>query len=304
MKILLCCILIWVFHFKLATSENCFKSICIPSGYDKTEKPKLDYEQNYLVNFTNEIMVDFENILILGINEKESTISLKLSLSLWWKEPRLTISSNATKDEIDCLNTNVSGISLPKEFTNDLWLPDAYIEYVLKITKFNLIHDYQTFYFGIENGENWLGYTNEVEIDMFCRMTFESYPMDEQICYFLIGAEEYLELSGQLFRVERLMFIDWSEQLALQGYNLEINHLPKDKELYFDSYHEFHHQRTGFEIKFQHSFWKYLMNYYIPSGILVIFSWVSEKLKHITKNYIKALIKFYSFIADWICYSI
>ena len=123
---------------------------------------------------------------------------------------------------------------------------------------------------------NWLAYENEIEIDLFCTMTFELYPMDEQKCYFLIGSDKYLELSGQLFRVERLMFIDWSEQLALQGYNLEINHLSKDKELYFDSYHEFYHQRTGFEIKFQHSFWKYLMNYYIPSGILVIFSWVSK----------------------------
>ena len=37
-------------------------------------------------------------------------------------------------------------------------------------------------------------------------------------------------------------------------------------------------QRTGFELKFQHNFWKYLISYYIPSGILVIFSWVSAKL--------------------------
>ena len=62
-------------------------------------------------------MVDFENILILGINEKESTISLKLSLSLWWKEPRLTISSNATKDEIDCLNTARCEVSLYLRFS-------------------------------------------------------------------------------------------------------------------------------------------------------------------------------------------
>ena len=97
MKIFVCFILIYFSFFKLATSDKCFKSVCIPSGYDKTEKPNIEYEQDYTVNFSNVILVDFENIKILGINEKESTITLKLSLLLWWEEPRLTISPNATK---------------------------------------------------------------------------------------------------------------------------------------------------------------------------------------------------------------
>ena len=234
------------------------------------------------VSYTNEIIVYFENILILGINEKESTITMKLSFSLNWKEPRLTISSNATKDEIDLLK--FSGISLPNEFTNYLWLPDAYIEYVRRITKFNLIHDYQTFFYGLwydydKNWIGWLGYKNEVEIELFCGMTFESYPMDEQICQFLIGSEEYLELSGQHFSINRVSFLESSEQVALQGYKLEIKKLSESEESTYDSNDEMHFQRTGFAIKFHHNFWKYLMNYYIPSGILVIFSWVSENDK-------------------------
>ena len=53
-----------------------------------------------------------------------------------------------------------------------------------------------------------------------------------------------------------------------------------------------HYQRTGFEIKFQHSFSKYLMNYYIPSGILVVFSWVSEKIEDKTIYQIKVIFLF------------
>ena len=76
---------------------------------------------------------------------------------------------------------------------------------------------------------------------------------------------------------------DMSQQVTSQGYNFEVNPLPKVKELSLDyafqaQYgYRFHYQRTGFEIKFHHNFWKYLVNYYIPSGILVIFSWVSQK---------------------------
>ena len=35
------------------------------------------------------------------------------------------------------------------------------------------------------------------------------------------------------------------------------------------------YQRTGFELKLKHNHERHLMNYYIPSGILVILSWVS-----------------------------
>ena len=280
MKIPSCFILIYFNYVKLANSENCFKSICIPSGYDKTVKPEntIKYEQDYWLNFTNEILVDFENILILGINEKESTISLKLRLSLWWEEPRITLLANATKEDIDILKE--PGIYLPKKFTDDLWLPDAYIENVHKINKFNLISDYQTFYYGLYDDDDedydhsWFLYQNEVEIDMSCRMNFESYPMDEQICYFLIGSPKELEISGQLFSVSIFRF-NKSQQVASQGYRLDINELSDYKELSLDG--DFHFQRTGFEIKFHHSFWKYLMNYYIPSGILVILSWVSDR---------------------------
>ena len=160
-----------------------------------------------------------------------------------------------------------------------------YIDNVHKINKFNLIHDYQTFnYWLTGSNESWLGYKNEVEIDILCKMTFESYPLDEQICYFLIGSAAYFEYSGQLFTGDWIMY-NTSQQVTSQGYKFEINPLPEFKKLSLDYGYEtqygysLHYQRTGFEIKFQHNFWKYLMNYYIPSGILVIFSWVSENDK-------------------------
>ena len=49
MKIPMFLILIHFSYFTLATSDNCFKSLCIPSGYDKTMKPKFR-----LINETEE----------------------------------------------------------------------------------------------------------------------------------------------------------------------------------------------------------------------------------------------------------
>ena len=235
------------------------------------------------MSYTNEIKVDFEDIQILGINEKENTIKLKLSLALWWVDLRITILPNATQEE----KAYVSDVYLPKEFTSDLWLPDAYIENVHKINKFNFIQDYQTFCYWVIDNQGWLIYKNEVEIDMFCKMTFESYPLDEQTCYFLIGSPTHLEYSGQFFATDKIKFNN-SQQVSSQSYEFKINQLPESKRLSLDQEIwsrygiKYHYQRSGFEIKFQHNFWKYLMNYYIPSGILVIFSWVSEKINEKT----------------------
>ena len=109
-----------------------------------------------------------------------------------------------------------------------------------------------------------------------------------KICYFRIGSPKELEYSGQLFSPDpdNPLNFNNSQQVESQGYKLEINPLPEHEELSFPDNNGNHYQRTGFEIKFQHNFGKYLMNYYIPSGILVIFSWVSEKIKQKTQKYI------------------
>ena len=69
MKIPMCFTLLILNHFKVATSDNCFKSICIPSGYDKTAKPEMNYEQDESLNFTTNKMsfifnIDFFSFII------------------------------------------------------------------------------------------------------------------------------------------------------------------------------------------------------------------------------------------------
>ena len=51
MKISLSFILIYFSYFKFITSDNCFKSLCIPSGYDKTIKPDYIPEEYYYDNY-------------------------------------------------------------------------------------------------------------------------------------------------------------------------------------------------------------------------------------------------------------
>ena len=220
-----------------------------------------------------EIEVDLENIQILNINENEHTITLKLKMVLSWVEPRLIRSPNATVENFDLMDKwdMDKGYELPEEFTKRLWLPDAYIENVHKISKFNLIRNYESisYYYqdwkkGKDENKHGLVYRNEFEIVIFCNMIFESYPMDQQTCYFRLGSSLPLLTSEQGYGLTNLQF-NTSDQIALQDYWYEIKEYKKN---------DIDIQRIGFELKFQHKLIPFINNYYIPSGSLVILSWV------------------------------
>ena len=235
-------------------------------------KPLKTVEENISIV---EIEVDLENIQILNINENEHTITLKLKMVLSWVEPRLIRSPNATVENFILMEKwgMVKGYDLPEEFTKRLWLPDAYIENVHKISNFNLIRNYESisYYYqdwkkGKDENKHGLVYRNEFEIVMFCNMIFKLYPMDQQTCYFRLGSSLPLLISEQGFVLTNLQF-NTSDQIALQDYWYEIKEYKKND-------YETGIQRIGFELKFQHKLIPFINNYYIPSGSLVILSWV------------------------------
>ena len=116
----LSCIIIYFRNVNVVTSTSsntCFRSICIPSGYNKNIKPPLKNE-------TNVISVDFNFVQVLNVDENEDAITLKSSIYITWEEPRITILSNATREDV-----KYWGI-MPKKFKDHLWLPDAYIYHV------------------------------------------------------------------------------------------------------------------------------------------------------------------------------
>ena len=93
MKFILSCVIIH-FYCKLqfVSSNSCFDLICIPHEYNKLTKP---LPKNETIN----VDVGFGQIQILNIDENESTITLKLDITVGWPEPRIFISPNATEED-------------------------------------------------------------------------------------------------------------------------------------------------------------------------------------------------------------
>ena len=114
---------------------------------------------------------------------------------LAWEDPRIIVRPNATMENSWILDE--VGYDLPKEFTKNLWLPVAYIEKVHKITKFNLIRDYESVSYWLNGDMPALIYQNEVEMfvklvvlyqQVLCSQYISLY---EIVCFFELVLFEY-----------------------------------------------------------------------------------------------------------------
>ena len=307
-------------NLQVVTTNECFNDlVCIPSGYKRHIRPPPK-------NGTTNIKVEFEKIQILNIDENEGTITIKFSLASVWSDPRIFVSPNATdEDKKRITTTRKTGylelIDLPRYFKNRLWLPNPYIANAHKINKYKVHDDFDVLYYGLYGNMTRLSHRIELETIIFCKMNFDSYPMDKHSCYFTLGSYAFLKQSGQHFtladyKTRASIQFNNSDQVAQLDFEIiDVKELPKGMKNCWDNYGM--SQRTGFEIKFQRKFQRYIDAYYFPSGILVVLSWVSNfllptmDLGLIKSSIFSCLISIkvkislmYEFFAkDWLCYS-
>ena len=204
-----------------------------------------------------------------------SRITLKLTIVMNWVEPRIFISANASEEDKKPLIK--SFMILPKDFVNLLWLPDAYIPDVHDIKKYKFVHEFEEFYYNLENR---IASKVEVEIVLLCKMKFEDFPMDENACFLLLALIPLLNnLLNTLLREFKNRLLDpivfnISTQATQLDFTIDVKEaLPRDVDKTREGIYYF--QRSGFKIIFKRKISGYITSYYFPSGILVVLSWVS-----------------------------
>ena len=102
-------------------------------------------------------------------------------------------------------------------------------------------------------------------------MKFETYPLDSHVCDFKIGRPKF-DSSKLNFTLQQLIF-ESSDQVSLLDYVPQVTRLPDEKKLLI-KVGQLTWYSTGCEIRLDRNVKKYIVNYYIPSGLLVMASWV------------------------------
>ena len=119
-------------------------------------------------------------------------------------------------------------------------------------------------------------YTKETQVTLWCKMRFNLYPVDTQNCKFKMGSFSY-HLEQITFTTKKL-FLHHKKRRdsAVSDYIPTMSHLSDADKILIrdDGLINISYSIAGFELKLVRNSLKYYFNYYLPSGLFTVVSWV------------------------------
>ena len=128
---------------------------------------------------------------------------------------------------------------------------------------------------GLLMNQTNVNYLAELTVKFYCPMRFQKYPLDHQFCLFQLGSFIHND-SVMNFHLKRLSIqnsTQFKQNPVVLDYDISIFDLSEENQNHQHPVYG-NYTLTGFEMKMQRKISKYIINYYIPSGIFVIVSWV------------------------------
>ena len=258
-------------NFICSANSSALYPFCLPKDYKKDIRP--DTADNPLDIFLH---LDIKDII--RVNDYDTTITLKLTLSIGWKENRLKVLPQSQdwiveEDEYDWTKLNPNWLQC-------LWIPDVEIVNMkeLKTTSvFNKLSSLELY----ENKQLW--YDFPVELTLTCPwFTFEKYPLDNQACEIMIGSYQYDE--GEM-HYSGVVSYDRQKQRPLQYRVKDVKQLKADKSIFAAKEYWlskngtmtgklYNYSRLVAHIELERSIQTHVMETYLPSSLFVVSSWI------------------------------
>ena len=103
-------------------------------------------------------------------------------------------------------------------------------------------------------------------------MRFHLYPLDHQVCHLRVGSFMF-NLTQMTFTANKLYY-NGKEDNTVLDYGVQLLDLGESEKLYV-WVDVGNYSLAGFQIRLERHSLKYIFNYYLPSGLFVVMSWVS-----------------------------
>ena len=183
-------------------------------GFLKYSTPthQVEFQEGYTVDekpagkpITVNASMNLRNII--KISEKEQTISLDITLRMYWRDDRLRLKSTADLPR-DLTHYNLSYIVQLGEEISKFWLPDLFVDEAIKTR--NPAYKVPTESLRLYEDSS-LRFSKRFNFDVACAMDFTKYPMDRQDC---------------IIRIESFAFTQEDMMFSWLGKDLMESHIP------------------------------------------------------------------------------
>ena len=257
--------------FICSKNSSILYPFCLPNDYKKDIRP--DTGENPLDIFLH---LDIHDII--RVNDYDTTITLKLTISIGWIENRLKILPQSPdwimeEDESNWTKLNPNWLQY-------LWIPDVEIVNMKELHTTHVFNELSSLEI-YSNKQLW--YDFPVELTLTCPLfKFEKYPLDEQACEVMIGSYQYDDTE---MRYAGVISYEKQKQRPLQYQVKGVKQLKatdsvfaakeywlsKNGSLKGDFYN---YSRLVAHIELERSIQTHVMATYLPSSLFVVSSWI------------------------------
>ena len=113
-----------LFHICIIIQLKFLGEVCLTQDYNKLVRP--------FNNQTMDILLDFEILQIVEVNDHDFSINFVMYFGITWDEPRIVM--NSTNPELYH--------SIDLEFFNSLWVPDIYFYHLKSTSSRKILTDF------------------------------------------------------------------------------------------------------------------------------------------------------------------
>ena len=125
--------------------------------------------------------VGFEISDVLGINDKDYSITFGLYFSVEWMEPRLNLSKELWGEDMVAGEDDLVPVNL--ELIKSLWIPNIFIYNLKTFKTIDVLSKLAGLWI---DSRKRIYYSQATSITFICPMLFDSFPLDTQVCKFQV----------------------------------------------------------------------------------------------------------------------
>jgi len=248
---------------------QCSHQFCITDEYEKLELPPVTNGSTVHVVITPHILEIFE------INDKESSITLSMYLGVKWEDSRIK-----NMNAISAID-DLQGVGFP--FLSYLWQPDIEIHHVREVREPKVMGQFLAGLQINRGNQRDVLLSQVVVATVTCPMRFVSYPFDKHSCPFLFGSYTY-DYNYMTFHTDNTFLYTVYQQNTNLDYDIEFTNATHKDSTYqdisrglylYDNGELGNLSLTGFNVDISRHYSKYLIVYYLPTGLFVVVSWTS-----------------------------
>ncbi|KAG7196593.1 hypothetical protein KM043_013083 [Ampulex compressa] len=230
--------------------------IVLPEHYVKEIRPPSKKNAPVAIDF-NIFVVD-----INSINVEDMDFRVDMFVRQSWTESRLIMSNDIFEEGDDY-------VTLPQEFFDSLWQPDAYFlnAKVTEIAALNHKFSSATLY-----RNKTVKYTARMHAIIACQMEFQLYPMDIQICP--IHIESFSHDTRKLRLRWGIGDVTVSPELRLLQYDIG-KPLVSEETIDYTLEKNGNFSRLVVFFRFERQIGHHLIQTFAPSALVVMLSWFS-----------------------------